>query len=195
MSRLLKILSCGVRGSNSDEHLEAENLPEKESVAVTSSTKTPNGHTTVTAVVSNSNLESSGSTIPVPKPNPSPIHGDLWDEAYKKLQIDQPKLFEKYKSCVLDDDDDGADQTESVDFAHLEADGREKYLAAQIEGKVRTIHKEEWSGAAKVYQKTVQAVLFAKGFIAQAASNEPHAALAWAGVSMLLPVSGGCGSA
>jgi hypothetical protein len=33
-------------------------------------------------------------------------HGDLWEEAYKKLQADQPKLFEKYKQVVLNSSND-----------------------------------------------------------------------------------------
>lgn len=40
----------------------------------------------------------------------------------------------------------------------------------------------------KILEQTVKAIVFAKDFVSSAASSEPHAALAWAGVSMLLPL-------
>jgi hypothetical protein len=42
--------------------------------------------------------------------------------------------------------------------------------------------------AADVCYKIAEKVLFATDFITAAVSNEPHAALAWAGASVLLPV-------
>jgi hypothetical protein len=71
----------------------------------------------------------------------------------------------------------------------LDSEQREEYLATQIEKRPHIIQEQEWSTAADVYRKIVKTVLFAKDFVGQAVSNEPHAALAWAGVSMLLPVS------
>ena len=38
-------------------------------------------------------------------------------------------------------------------------------------------------------KKPINGITAAKDFITQAVSHEPHAALAWAGVSCLLPVS------
>jgi hypothetical protein len=43
--------------------------------------------------------------------------------------------------------------------------------------------------AKEVVGKIVRAVISAKGFISSAVSTEPHAALAWAGVLVILPVS------
>src|SRR5580704_11914256 len=51
-----------------------------------------------------------------------------------------------------------------------------------------TIGSETYIIKEKV-DKIVSAIIFAKDFITAAASLEPHAALAWAGVSVLLPVS------
>ena len=51
-----------------------------------------------------------------------------------------------------------------------------------------TIGSETYIVKEKV-DKIVSAIIFAKDFITAAASLEPHAALAWAGVSVLLPVS------
>ena len=51
-----------------------------------------------------------------------------------------------------------------------------------------TIGNETYIVKEKV-DKIVSAIIFAKDFITAAASLEPHAALAWAGISVLLPVS------
>jgi hypothetical protein len=112
---------------------------------------------------------------------------DLWDEAYKKLKREQPQLFEQYKCCIIPD---GSGPSSPLSLDTMESEQREQYLASQIEKKLQTIQEQEWSTASDVYKKIVKSVLFAKDFVGQAVSNEPHAALAWAGVSMLLPVSG-----
>jgi N-terminal domain of NWD NACHT-NTPase len=114
---------------------------------------------------------------------------DLWDEAYKKLKKEQPKLFEYYKHCIVASGDESATPP-PFNLDNLDSEQREQYLANQIEKRLQTIQEQEWSTAGDVYKKIVKTVLFAKDFVAQAVSHEPHAALAWAGVSMLLPVSG-----
>lgn len=113
---------------------------------------------------------------------------DLWDEAYNKLKREQPKLFEQYKRCIVASGDESA-TLPPLDLDNLESERREKYLANQIEKRLQIIQEQEWSTAGDVYKKIVKTVLFAKDFVGQAVSNEPHAALAWAGISMLLPVS------
>jgi hypothetical protein len=114
---------------------------------------------------------------------------DLWDEAYKKLEREQPKLFERYKHCIVASGDESATPL-SLNLDNIDSEHRELYLANQIEKRLQTIQKQEWSAAGDIYKKIVKTLLFAKDFVGQAVSNEPHAALAWAGVSMLLPVSG-----
>src|SRR5271154_3906170 len=107
---------------------------------------------------------------------------DLWDEAYKKLQEEKPKLFKSYKQYLLSaDDTSSAAPTSTVDLDALGSDKRERYLATQIDKRLQTIKEKQWPAAAQAYERAVKLVLFAKDFIAQAASNEPHAALAWAG--------------
>jgi hypothetical protein len=77
-----------------------------------------------------------------------------------------------------------------LNLDNLDSEQREQYLANQIEKRLQIIQKQEWSTAGNIYKKIVKTVLFAKDFVGQAVSNEPHTVLAWAGVSMLLPVSG-----
>ncbi|KAL9108807.1 MAG: hypothetical protein Q9227_006464 [Pyrenula ochraceoflavens] len=112
---------------------------------------------------------------------------DLWDEAYDALKTNQPEVFKKYEQLILGDKYDPK-SSQSLEVDKLRSDERELFFADQIDKKISTIKKEEWTTAAKVYQKTVKTVLFAKDFISSVASQEPHAALAWAGVSTLLPL-------
>jgi hypothetical protein len=112
---------------------------------------------------------------------------DLWDEAYNKLGRDQPKLFERYKRIVASDGETAT--SPSIDLDNFDSEHREQYLANRIEKRLQKIQNQEWSTAGEIYKKIVKTVQFAKDFVGQAVSNEPHAALAWAGVSMLLPVS------
>ncbi|MCJ1309835.1 hypothetical protein MMC25_003496 [Agyrium rufum] len=112
---------------------------------------------------------------------------ELWDEAYQKLQSEHPKPFKKYKLCILN-----MNKNESpgaiVDIEKLDDDMRERHPALQIKKRIKTIREEDWTSASTVYKKIVNTVLFAKDFITSVARNEPHAAIAWAGVSMLLPL-------
>ncbi len=114
---------------------------------------------------------------------------DLWDEACKKLGREQPKLFERYKRCIVASGNE-SDTPLSLNLDNVDSDHRERYLANRIEKRLETIQKQGWSIAGDIYRKIVKTILFAKDFVGQAVSNEPHAALAWAGVSMLMPVSG-----
>jgi hypothetical protein len=116
---------------------------------------------------------------------------DLWDEAYHKLGREQPKLFERYKRCIVTLGDETA-TSPSLNLDNVNSENRERYLANLIEKRLQNIRNQEWSAAGDIYKKIVKTVLFAKDFVGQAVSNEPHAALAWAGVSMLLPVSEPC---
>lgn len=45
------------------------------------------------------------------------------------------------------------------------------------------------SGSGVTIEKVVKVVMAAQNFIGSALQSEPHAAIAWAGVSMFLPVS------
>jgi len=113
---------------------------------------------------------------------------DLWDEAYNKLKTEQAKLFRAYQNYIANPDGFGSKDRPAIDLDAIHGRDRERYLAVKIEAKLQDIKSKQWPAAAKAYGKIVKGVVFAKDFIATAASNEPHAALAWAGVSMLLPV-------
>jgi hypothetical protein len=113
---------------------------------------------------------------------------DLWDEAYNKLKTEQAKLFMAYQNYIANPDSFDSKDRPAIDLDAIHGRDRERYLAVKIETKLQDIKSKQWPAAAKAYGKIVKGVVFATDFIATAARNEPHAALAWAGVSMLLPV-------
>ena len=116
---------------------------------------------------------------------------DLWDEAYKVLCGTDSKLVEQYEETIM---------RENQDHAHLAPVGslaRQEQLSAVVTRRLDSIEKDQKSfivaGKRVVLQeqlnKFVRVVMFARNFVSQAVSAEPHAALAWAGVCVLLPVS------
>ncbi|KAF2809508.1 uncharacterized protein BDZ99DRAFT_498848 [Mytilinidion resinicola] len=99
---------------------------------------------------------------------------DLWDEAYNLFRNDKDKkkLMDGYEK-FLETPPSSQDSTQPA----VEA------ARARL-----TIGKETYVIKEKV-DKIISAIIYAKDFITAAASLEPHAALAWAGVSVLLPVT------
>ena len=116
---------------------------------------------------------------------------DFWDEAYKTLRGVNSKLVEQYEESIMRIDQEDA---------HLAPVGsltRHEQLSAVITRRLDDIEKDQkgftMAGRRILVQeqmdKLVQMVLFAKDFVSSAVNAEPHAALAWAGVCVLLPVS------
>ena len=116
---------------------------------------------------------------------------DLWDEAYEVLRGTNSKLLEQYEETIM---------RETQGNAHLAPVGslaRQEQLSAVVTRRLDSIEKDQKSfivaGKRVVLQeqfnKFVRIVMFARNSVSQAVSAEPHAALAWAGVCVLLPVS------
>ncbi|KAJ5690844.1 hypothetical protein N7462_005236 [Penicillium macrosclerotiorum] len=115
---------------------------------------------------------------------------DLWDEAYAILGREDSKLKEKYEEILLYQEGGNGDST----CNHLAPAGsyqREKQLREIATRKVEEVDLTHWKvniGGKFVdvrdqFDKAVKIVVAAKDFVASAVSTEPHAALAWAGVS------------
>ena len=60
-------------------------------------------------------------------------------------------------------------------------------LTALVERKLAVVEAQR--SKAEYFHKAVKSIVALKLFISLATSQEPHAALAWTGVSLLLPVS------
>ena len=121
---------------------------------------------------------------------------DLWDRAYESLREgkDSRKLMDAYEKILLSDFKD--DHSFPAVAEGTGTSKRERAMSALVERKVKTVEDARWKfqlGERTVEMKThvdriVKAILFAKDFVSSAVSAEPHAALAWAGVCMLLPL-------
>jgi len=63
---------------------------------------------------------------------------------------------------------------------------RSRRLSMLARKKLDIIEKERWNS--NYIEKAIKIIIIAKDFVGSAVSLEPHGALAWAGVSLLLPV-------
>ena len=121
---------------------------------------------------------------------------DLWDRAYESLREDKDsrKLMDVYEKILLSDLND--DHSFPAIAEGTGTSKRERDMSALVEKKVKAVEDARWKfqlGERTVEMKPqidriVKAILFAKDFVSSAVSAEPHAALAWAGVCMLLPL-------
>jgi hypothetical protein len=65
-----------------------------------------------------------------------------------------------------------------------------RYLTTRLDSKnARNRNRDDEYVVKEQVDKILSAIIYIKDFISSAASLEPHAALAWAGVSVFLPVS------
>ncbi|KAK5175733.1 uncharacterized protein LTR77_000872 [Saxophila tyrrhenica] len=130
----------------------------------------------------------------------SPSFETVWEDAYKRLETEQPELLTAYEEGILEETrakcrDSRTKQLEPLGARSTPARRQQQLqlvLTIQfeyIEERQLIIHVGKRDLKVRdCVRKTVKAIDAAKGFIATAASNEPHAALAWAGVSCLLPL-------
>ena len=121
---------------------------------------------------------------------------DLWDRAYEVLRKDNDsrKFMDDYEKILFSElKDDHSFPAVAEDTGTLT---RERYMSALVKKKVGAVEDARWKfqlGERTIELKTqvdriVKATLFAKEFVSSAVSAEPQAALAWAGVCMLLPL-------
>ncbi len=120
---------------------------------------------------------------------------DLWDRAYSLLVDDKEgrKLIYVYEK-VLQAEIGGTNPPDV--FTSENISGRQIRLSSLVSKKLKQMDDDSWwfqFGERVVEVKAqvdrvLKAVVFAKDFVSSVASTEPHAALAWAGVSMLLPL-------
>ena len=111
----------------------------------------------------------------------------LWAKAYAALEQDEPDLVKSFKL------DASSITTTQVSITPPE-------LARNIELKLKKQDSERLmipflNKQIKVRdqaEKVVKFIMWSKDVIGAAASLEPHAAIAWAGVSLLLPVRKPC---
>ena len=120
-------------------------------------------------------------------PKPVVAERSLWALAYDDLQKSNPELIKKFNFCLgikTPDTDDG-------NFVHSRID---KIVQKALE-ELRKVDssKEKLNGTSaairKCFERAVKFIIASNDFVSSAVSANPYAALAWTGVSLLLPVS------
>jgi len=122
---------------------------------------------------------------------------DLWDRAYTALRKreDLKKLIDTYEKVLLENLQ--GEGTSTNTFASLKASDREERMSALVQKKVDDMELAQSKlglGNKEIklrpqVDRVVKVVIYAKDFVTSAVSADPHAALAWAGVCVFLPVS------
>ena len=133
---------------------------------------------------------------------------ELWNEAWDELQIKEPALFKEYEGHV-DKAVSRSPKSHSIMAAmaatHSSATAfsgsgklqRAQIMKALLEEKVEELKSEQWKIKFGENQFAVRDMVgpvvgfidWAKDFIGTAADASPYSSIAWAGVSLLLPVS------
>lgn len=113
---------------------------------------------------------------------------ELWTRAYEMLQTREPKLMEDYKKHLASLQHDGATDADLSTSRSVESivkqllDNREKeQWRVSLLGKEVKIRQQA--------ERLVKFLLWSDPLVRNAVSTQPYAALAWSGVSLLLPVS------
>jgi hypothetical protein len=120
--------------------------------------------------------------------------GALWDEAYEQLREEDEQLVIAFEKDLLTQ---GKEQPGDHDHHAVLDDSHETRLQNLVERRLADIQETRLQftvGGRDIVVKDqarriIHAILAVKDFISSAVSSEPHAALAWAGILVLLNVS------
>lgn len=152
-----------------------------------------------------------GKEVPIERPRRSaedkvsqadpraPAAVSLWDTAWEKVKLGEyGEYVAQYESVILRDKYP-ADGAGKHGLRPLPSDDRAKRMQAVVDEQAEKLRQARWgfvmSGrkieVADLVERIVDGVLYVKDFVGKVVkeSGEPHAALAWAGVCLLLPVS------
>ena len=111
---------------------------------------------------------------------------DLWLQAYEALELREPDLVAAYKRLLAPTIINSADPSLSPEL-----------IETIINSKSQDREADQWvinlgKKSVKVREqgeKVIKFILWSKDIVSEALSAQPYAALAWSGVSILLPVS------
>lgn len=111
---------------------------------------------------------------------------DLWLQAYEALELREPDLVAAYKRLLAPTIINSADPSLSPEL-----------IETIIKSNLQDREANQWvinlgKKPVKVREqgeKVIKFILWSKDIVSEALSAQPYAALAWSGVSILLPVS------
>lgn len=106
----------------------------------------------------------------------------LWAEAYEQLKVEERDMVARFAQFLTGAVGTTPNAEQIAQGIKRRLEKRESHkLMVTFSGK-STIIREQW-------EKLVKFVLGCEDMISTVAALEPHAAIAWAGVSLILPVS------
>ena len=122
---------------------------------------------------------------------------ELWNEAYEELKEKEESIVKNYEIAISEDIKTVLDSMSPIHGAPKVPVGRKEQMAALVEKKVAEAKKNTWKlryGDNEVVLKdlaepVVKLINDAEKFVDGVVSANPYASIAWAGVSLLLPVS------
>jgi hypothetical protein len=140
-------------------------------------------------------LEKDEALVETPKPR------DLWEEAYKRLTSEKSGLIPQYEKILALEECEENNLNETAQNIHEHALKRgiihsttrlttlaKKKLASLDESRLTIKLGPRTLKIKDGVDPVVKVLIAAKDFVSKAAASESHAALAWAGVCILLPV-------
>ncbi|KAI1333095.1 ankyrin repeat-containing domain protein [Xylariaceae sp. FL0255] len=122
----------------------------------------------------------------------------VWEDAYDQFERDNAKLVKFYQDSILAEArtkcHDG--RRDILDRDTSSTEGFQKQFLVVLNIQYEYIKERQWKIKIKnktivvneIIQKTTRAIQKAKDVVTLIASNEPHASIAWAAVSCLLPL-------
>ncbi|KAA8565832.1 hypothetical protein EYC84_009652 [Monilinia fructicola] len=109
---------------------------------------------------------------------------NFWFQASERLKSDDPVLYQQYSRIIQQEG--GKSDENSIEEISISL-AKTATLLEVCENSLKAMNSP--SGRAdKVLEKTIKIVGLAKDFVGSIVSVEPHAAVAWAGVCLFLPV-------
>ncbi|KAJ5108770.1 hypothetical protein N7456_005445 [Penicillium angulare] len=127
----------------------------------------------------------------VDRPSTPLIWGSLWDAAYDRLEKNYSSLFADYEKFLL-----GSGPGNDISKSQTQLGGREGLQALakrQLDSAQRAKLTFQVGGEEIVVKEqvrnVVRMIIGCKDLISAVVSSEPHGAAAWAGVTIILPVS------
>lgn len=133
---------------------------------------------------------------PVPVP-PCPI-SELWDQAYEDLKVNEEKLMKEYECILFGDAGTSLGLVGNMLLLKSAKTKRKDQMEGILKKKVAEMKENEFKlrfngkdiPLKDLAKPVLDIVNLADKYITDALSANPYASLAWAGVSLVLPVSG-----
>lgn len=123
---------------------------------------------------------------------------ELWNQAYEDLRSgDDKKLIEKYEAIIETELSAMVASTAAISSPALIKALRKENMKRILERKVTEVKDNKWRlrfndhelAVEEIVQPVIDVIDWADKYVSDALSANPYASIAWAGVSLILPVS------